>query len=221
MLNKADALSVLRVFFKKNRIASLADLYSLLETTSRMSVFRRLRELNYLSSYSHVGRFYTLPAVANFDTQGLWFYEEIGFSRFGNLKATMLQLIEQSIAGKTHEELERLLHIRVHNPLLDLVRSGKITRDRFEGVFLYLSVHDKQRQKQLAHRHEGQGDDAKDLLPDGTIIEVLVEIIRCNQVQIDQHAILSRLATRGVQITASQLKQLCTRLDLKKTPDSP
>lgn len=221
MLNKADALRVLRTFFKKNRIATLVDLYSLLETTSRMSVFRRLRELNYLSSYSHVGRFYTLPTVANFDSHGLWFYEDIGFSQFGNLKKTMTQLIDRSIAGKNHEELERQLRVRVHNPLLDLVRSGTITRAMFDGVFLYLSLSDDKRQKQLTHRHEGKGDDATDLLPDGTVIEVLVEIIRSNQVQIDQHAILSRLETRGVRITALQLRQLCRRLDLKKTPDSP
>ena len=61
---------VLRTFFEKKRLAMLPEIYALLGTTSRMTVFRRLRELDYLSSFSHVGRYYTLPCVANFDPQG-------------------------------------------------------------------------------------------------------------------------------------------------------
>ena len=135
MLSKPDALNALRALFKKKRVAMLSEIFALLSTTSRMTVFRRLRELDYLSSFSHVGRYYTLPRVANFDPQGLWFFEDVGFSRFGNLKQTLVQLVEQSIAGKTHEELEKQLRLRVHNTLLDLVRSGRIAREMFEGVF--------------------------------------------------------------------------------------
>ncbi len=218
MLSKPDALKTLRAFFKKNRLAMLPAIFTLLGTTSRMSVFRRLRELDYLSSFSHVGRYYTLPWVANFDPQGLWFYQEIGFSRFGNLKETVIQLVDQSTAGKTHEELERQLRLRVHNTLLSLVRSGKLTREPFEGVFVYLSLHADRAEQQLVRRHEGAGDSTQEIVPDGIVIEVLAEIIRAGQVQIDQEAILTRLAAKGVGISPSQFKRLCTRLDLKKTP---
>ena len=218
MLSKSDALKALRAFFKKKQLAMLPDIYALLGTTSRMSAFRRLRELGYLSSFSHVGRYYTLPTMANFDPQGLWFYEEVGFSRFGNLKETVIHLVDQSVAGKTHEELEKQLRLRVHNTLLDLVRSDKIAREVFEGVFVYFSIRTDRAQQQLARRREGVGDSVQDVLPDGIVIEVLAEIIRSNRVQIDQNDIITRLAARGIRITASQLNQLCTRLDLKKTP---
>lgn len=128
----------------------------------------------------------------------------------------MIQLVDQSIAGKTHEELERQLHLRVHNTLLDLVRSGKLTRKAFEGVFVYLSIRADRTQQQLSYRRGGARDSMQDVLPDGIIIEVLAEIIRANRVQIDQSAIIERLAARGIGITASQFNQLCTRLDLKK-----
>lgn len=217
MLSKPDALKALNAFFKKNPVAMLPEIYTLLGTTSRMSAFRRLRELDYLSSFSHVGRYYTLPSVADFDSQGLWFYEQVGFSRFGNLKQTVVQLIDQSIAGKTHEELETQLRLRVHNTLLDLVRSGKLTREAFDGVFVYLSMQADKAQQQLTRRREGAGDSAQDLLPDAMVIEVLAEIIRANRVQIDQSAIITRLAARGIGVSASQLRQLLTRLGLKKT----
>jgi len=219
MLSKPDALKALRVFFKEKRVAMLPDIYALLGTTSRMSVFRRLRELDYLSSFSHVGRYYTLPGIAGFDPQGLWFYEEVGFSRFGNLKQTVVHWVDQSVAGKTHEELEKQLHLRAHNPLLDLVRSGNITRETFEGVFVYLSMRSDRTQQQLVCRREGVRDSVQDVLPDEIVIEVLAEIIRGNRVQIDQSVILTRLIHRGIRITALQLNQLCTRLGLKKTLD--
>src|SRR5680860_399825 len=109
MLSKRDAFKVLHAFFKKTPVAMLPDIYAVLGTKSRMSVFRRLRELDYLSSFSHVGCYYTLPGVAHFDSQGLWFYNAVGFSRFGNLKQTVIHLVDQSVAGKTHEELEKQL----------------------------------------------------------------------------------------------------------------
>jgi hypothetical protein len=219
MLSKPEAFKVLHAFFKKTPIAMLSDIYALLGTQSRMSVFRRLRELDYLSSFSHVGRYYTLPGVPHFDPQGLWFYEAVGFSRFGNLKQTVIHLVDQSVAGKTHEKLEKQLRLRVHNTLLDLVRSGKVTREVFEGVFVYLSIRTDRAQQQLVCRREGAGDSAQDIVSDGVVIEVLAEIIRGNQVQIDQSVILSRLTKRRIEITAWQLRQLCTRLGLKKTLD--
>ncbi len=57
MLSKIIALKKLRTFFKKNRMARMDELFPLLETTSRMTVFRRLKELNYLSSFTHAGRY--------------------------------------------------------------------------------------------------------------------------------------------------------------------
>ena len=219
MLSKPDALKALRASFKKERVVMLPDITAVLGTTSRMSAFRRLRDLNYLSSFSHAGRYYTLPTVANFDPQGLWFYEDVGFSRFGHLKETVIHLVDQSVAGKTHEELEKQLRLRVHNTLLDLVRAGKIAREAFEGVFVYLSIRSDGAQQQRVRRREGVS--VQDVLPDGIVIEVLAEIIRGNRVQIDQSALLSRLAQRGIRISALQLKQLCTRLGLKKTLGFP
>lgn len=35
-----------------------------------MTVFRKLRTIEYLSSYSHGGRFYTLLELAEFDARG-------------------------------------------------------------------------------------------------------------------------------------------------------
>lgn len=46
-----------------------------------------MKELGYLTSYSHRGRFYTLREIARFDANGLWSHDLAWFSRHGALLA--------------------------------------------------------------------------------------------------------------------------------------
>ena len=112
---------VLEQLFERHRIADLAKLQGVLQTSSRMSVFRRLAALGYGSSYSHNGRFYTLQHIPRFDADGLWQHQGVCFSCHGSLKSTVAHLVEVAEAGRTHHELRTQLHVRVHNTLLDLV----------------------------------------------------------------------------------------------------
>ncbi len=220
MTSKVSALKKLQTFFKKNKIASMDDLFSLLETTSRMTVFRRLQELSYLSSFTHAGRYYTLKSIIHFDPNGLWFCDGIGFSQFGNLKETIRHLVNQSVAGKKHSELEEQLQVRVHNPLLELVRMNKIARQSFDKRFLYLNPQSDKTEQQMVNRQQNHTGCLDDVLPDSLVIEVLSEIIRSNQLEIDCQKIASRLLKNGINISAKQCFDLCQRLGLKKTPAS-
>ena len=56
--------------FQRQSITDLTTLPAALETSSRMSVFRRLSVFGYLSSYSHAGRYCT-GAWAGSDTRPL------------------------------------------------------------------------------------------------------------------------------------------------------
>ena len=47
----------LRRLFRSTRVVELPALYEALGTQSRMTVFRRLREAGYRSSFTHAGRF--------------------------------------------------------------------------------------------------------------------------------------------------------------------
>ena len=52
--------SDLRLLFRAHSILTLEELKSALGTQVAMTVFRKLRPLGYLSSYSHRGKYYTL-----------------------------------------------------------------------------------------------------------------------------------------------------------------
>jgi len=75
----------LREFLGLQKIATLPELKISLGTTADITVFRKLKELSYRSSYSHRGRYYTLQEIPQFDSQGLWSFREVWFSRLGNL----------------------------------------------------------------------------------------------------------------------------------------
>jgi hypothetical protein len=49
------------------------------------SVHRFLAQIGYYSSFTHNGRWYTLASTPRFSRQGLWFHQDIGFSRAGSL----------------------------------------------------------------------------------------------------------------------------------------
>jgi hypothetical protein len=143
---------VLRQFLRRNRIATLPQLKRLLGTEADITVFRKLKELSYRTSYSHRGSFYTLDEIATFDAQGLWSFDSVWFSHHGTLVATTEDRVTQSEAGYFASELEDILHVLVKEPLLQLVAQGRIARQSVSGLYLYCAGNPRTRQQQLRVR---------------------------------------------------------------------
>ena len=216
----------LRRLFRRSLVADLDALFQALDTRSRMTVFRRLKEIGYLSSYSHTGRYYTLSDIPRFDEHGLWLYRGVGFARAGTLKRATVELVRTSEAGRTHPELEQLLRVRVHNTLLDLVEEEEIGREPLGGLYIYVSPEEAQAVAQLARRREILSGQAKVLgpLPSTTVIEVLVEAIQAEKIPLAPALVAKRLAGRGIAVSVEQVEQVFIRhgLDVeKKTARSP
>jgi len=148
----------LRAFLESERVATLEELKEALGTRGTMTVFRKLKALGYLSSYSHRGKYYTLQKIPAFDEQGLWRWHSVWFSRYGNLVTTARAFVEEADSGFTVGELESLLHVECKRALLKLVRDDRVARARIGGVYVYLAKHPgKQRQQRL--RRQEQADD--------------------------------------------------------------
>jgi hypothetical protein len=181
--------------------------------------------MGYFSSYTHSGRYYTLAHIPDFDDYGLWIHQGVGFSRYGTLKATIVELICRSAAGLTHTELSSLLRIRVHNSLLILVREGHVGRESIEKVFLYVNPEPERGNEQVSERKARMTD--KDRLvadiPTTTIIEVLLEIIQAGKVRVVPSRVVRGVCARGVPVTLQQVHQIFARYGIdaeKKTVGS-
>lgn len=151
---------VLRRFLRKSRIATLPQLKQLLGTEADITVFRKLKELSYRSSYPHRGAFYTLDEIAAFDARGLWSFNSVWFSRHGTLVATAEECVTQSEAGYFASELEDILHVPVKEPLLQLLAQGRIARQSVSGVYLYCASDPGVWQPQLRTRQSLSEDAA-------------------------------------------------------------
>jgi hypothetical protein len=103
----------LTALLRQQKIATMEDLKQALGTSADATVFRKLAGLDYRTSYSHRGRYYTLDEMARFDELGLWSFRQVWFSRFGTLVSTVEALVAASESGYDAAELENLLHVGV------------------------------------------------------------------------------------------------------------
>jgi hypothetical protein len=127
----------LEAYFKRHKIATLNQLQDALGNPDQRTVFRKLKSIDYISSYSHRGKFYTLQSIAIFNTEGLWSHQAIWFSKFGSLLETATAFIERSEAGFSAAELGQVLHVETKHCLLKLIRAGKLQREKIQGSYIY------------------------------------------------------------------------------------
>ncbi len=65
----------LKSLLRQEKIATMDELKAALGSAADATVFRKLAELEYRTSYSHRGRYYTLDEIARFDELGLWSFQ--------------------------------------------------------------------------------------------------------------------------------------------------
>jgi len=145
-------LHALRQFFDRHKIATLDQLREALGSPARCTVFRKLAALQYLSSYSHRGKYYTLQLIAQFSEQGLWNFHSVWFSRFGNLLQTAQALVHRSPAGYTAAELKDMLQVKTKHALTQLVRDGRLQRETLDSVYVYFSAQKEVASQQIKAR---------------------------------------------------------------------
>jgi hypothetical protein len=117
-----------------------------------MTVFRKLAELTYLTSYSHRGKYYTLRSSCEFDPSGLWSHRGIWFSSDGTLLDTSKRFVERASAGYSANELDNALHVQTRQSLLLLVHKQLISRQRIGEAFIYFALDQVRRQRQINAR---------------------------------------------------------------------
>jgi len=143
---------VLRQLLLRSQIATLDQLKQALGTSVDVTVFRKLKPLDYLSSYSHRGRYYTLSEIVRFGADGLWSHDSVWFSRFGTLLATVEAFVNQSPQGYFAEELTRALHVEVQDVLHHLLQQNRVARQLVSHRYLYTATDPALRHRQALRR---------------------------------------------------------------------
>ncbi|MCK5363040.1 MAG: hypothetical protein KAR22_08740 [Gammaproteobacteria bacterium] len=217
---RSQALESLQTLFTSQTVATLPQIQDALGAVSAMTAFRVLREVAYRRSYNHNSRYYAAFDASRFDPFGLWRFQDILFSIDGSLKATLLRMVCEAPAGLTQSELADRLGVRVHNPLLGLVRSRALVRETVGGAFLYVHPDPLRGAAQLEHRRRSAappGSPARSLaqgaVSDAAVIAVLLCLLHSPGSSVAEVA--RRLRAHAPPISRGEVQGVFTRYDLE------
>ena len=176
------------------------------------SVRRFLAQIGYYSSFTHNGVWYTLRSIPRFNRRGLWFCQDIGFSKAGPLTATIVALIQQSQAGLSAEELGDILRSRCHSVLVNLYRQGRLQRQKQGRSYIYFSgdpqkANSQRRAKTLREVPVKQ-------LPAEIAVYILAEYIK--QPDADFPELAQTISKKGVTVSPMQIEKLFSQHGIKK-----
>lgn len=201
---------------QRKKIIAIDKLASLLNSSIK-TARRRLKLWQAITSYNMNGRYYTLPDIPDFDSHGLWQYRQVRFSQYGNLKNTIIALVNQSKAGLDAAETSDQLGISVRSFLSSLQKHPEIKREKIQRRFVYFSAVQKDYIKQKERRCAMTR--VKKLPSDIEAIAILVETIKNPDLSIDQLAL--KLQQNNYRISSESIQNLFSYhgLSIKKTPD--
>ena len=174
-LSEGKLKSVVK-FLEDIKVFTLDHLVSYL-SCSLPTARLKLKQWRTHTSYNQNGRYYALPAVPRFDENGLWHYEKISFSKYGNLRNTFVYLINASSSGLTGNELGNLVRLRPRSFLHHFRNVAGIRREKSEGVYVYFSDDAERYKEQLQIRSRGFISAGK-LLSDADAVIILTALIK-------------------------------------------
>jgi hypothetical protein len=206
LLNISKEKSLLN-FFKKKQVVTIQDLMEFSQLSSS-SVKRRLSSWRAYSSYNYNGSYYVLPEIAKFNSDGIWESHGVYFSQHGNLKQTIVHLVNNSESGLISKELEVLLGITLDKVLPSYFKNSfLLNRELENGRYIYFSKNPEVYLEQIPKRKEFQQSQAKEKLPrDENAIVVLVELIKHPADTLVQ--LTKRVRRRGITISIDQVRNL-------------
>ena len=200
----------------RKKIITIENLACLLNTSIK-TARRRLKLWQAITSYNMNGRYYTLPDIPDFDVHGLWQHHQVRFSQHGNLKNTIIAVVNQSKVGLDAAEVSDLLGISVRSFLSSLQKHPDLKREKIQGRFVYFSATPKAYLQQKDYRYAKKRN--IQLPSDIEAIAILVETIKNPDLSIDQLAL--KLQQDNYRISSESIENLFSYhgLSIKKMPD--
>lgn len=180
-----------------------------------ISIRRFLKTCGYCTSFTHNNRWYTLRPIPQFNRQGLWFYDQIGFSQHGNLTDTILHFVNHSSQGMSARQLTELLTIPCHAVLHHLVRAARLDRIQGQHEWVYLAVAPTKNKQQASRRLATVAEPLSTKLTAHSAVQVLVAHIQQPQASFEE--LSKAVAKKQVLATPQAIARFFAEHGLKKT----
>ena len=177
----------------------------------------RLKQWKAFTSYNKNGRYYVLPEIPKFDSNELWSYKNIHFSRYGNLKSTLIGVVENSQSGLDSVEIGQLLGLDPRSFLSHFGKSHALRREKVHDRFIYFSS-DKFEQQFNKRIHKTE---SKITSPFSAEVGIIVLVEKIKHPRKDVQKLTKHLQNKGISVTIKKIYDFLRYYGLlKKTPDS-
>jgi len=198
--------------FQWIKVFTIEQLVDILES-SVITARRYLKKWEAYTSFNKNGGYYTLPGIPQFDNNGIWKYQTILFSKYGNLKQTIIQLARRSEAGLSARQIAQVVEIPPNSSIFSQFQyvSG-IRREKHEGHFVYFSDEYETCQKQKSALYHPEA--AARLPSDEEAVLILVQYIKHPHIGIEE--LSERVARQGKAIDPSVIRGFLEHHDLLK-----
>ena len=189
--------------FRRRKIIRIEQLVKLLKC-SVITARRRLKKWLAVTSINKNGRYYTLPQIAVFDENGLWKHQTVLFSRYGNLKQTIIALIWDSPKGLNGAEIAELVDLVPNSSFISQFKNvAGVKREKHQGRFIYLSdrpeIYTWQKQRRLSEYS------AIAFPTDALAVVLLVQLIKHPDIGIEK--LSDKVSTQGQSISPETIKR--------------
>ena len=215
MAKRTDTQNQLAQLFKQEKCYTIDQLSRRLNY-SLISIRRFLKVMGYFTSFTHNSKWYTLRSIPSFDKNGIWFYQDSGFCKHGNLNQTIGRFIDKSFQGLTAKDLFNMLSVPCHPVLNQMYKKKNIDRFRTPKGFVYLSGSESKKRLQLKRLQVLAPAQKIERLNPQTAVYVLVEFIKNPKASFLQ--LSAAVKKKGVTASQQAIAQLFKDYDLKKTP---
>ncbi len=205
----------LKKMFKEFKVLTLDQVSQKRECSIR-TVQRQFAQLTVLRSYNKNSRYYTLPDIPDFNTHGIWRFQDIFFSKYGDLRKTVKHLILASEYGLSGNEIGDIVYLLPRSFMHHFRQMEGIFREKHGGVYVYFSddhtIYTKQKLKRVQAR-----DTQK--ISDAVAVKILVGYIKHPELSAKELSIILK-QEQSCYVSASEITNLLSFHGiLKKTPD--
>ncbi len=206
----------IRSFIEQRQVVTFDQLTSEFHC-SYMSILRRKEELGYLTSYNRYGIGLTLPTIPIFNKFNIWKYGDFLFSKWGDVKSTIVGVVDESPEGLYARDLQRILNIRVNNHLSMCVRENKVFKCPDFGHPVYFSTVVTTRNAQYRLREKRYQDERpvqSQLLSQDKVIKILLLIIKHRVTS--AHKLKPLVALEGLSLSERSIQWVLDKYDIQK-----
>jgi len=172
-----DKIELIENHFFEKVVVTLPGLSQLLNVSVR-TIQRITGALDIIRSYDHNGRYFSLERLAKFNAYGIWEYNQVHFSAFGNLKNTLIGIIDHSPQGMDASQIRKVLGVDTRSFLSRYKAESQVKREKLGRHYVYFSADQDKFSGQRSERGQHTQALAHPLLKGPVAIDVLVAALK-------------------------------------------